>query len=123
MTANGEWLSLVSLPTASWDLISFFTNSQSYAVTAGGALITLFGTIMVIVAAVLIGKKLMVTQDQGSWFKYILLLLVGGAMMAGGFTLMALVSSGGKKTIEDLGTGGFVILQSAPAYVSGLLGR
>ena len=38
------------------------------------------------------------------------LIIVGGALAAGGWDLMDLISSGGQKTITDLGTGGGLIL-------------
>lgn len=100
-----------ALPTAEWDLISFFENAKDYVGIAGGGLLALLGTVGVVWGGVLLIKKLMASQqDQTSWLKIIALIIFGGALMVGGFVLISNIASGGKTTIEDLG-GGMILLQ------------
>ena len=103
-------------PLAQWDLVSFFENAKNYAAIAGGGLIALIGTVGVVWGAVLLVKKLMAgQQDQTNWMKIIALILIGGAMMVGGFVLISNIAAGGRTTIEDLGTGGFILQAQALA--------
>lgn len=102
----------VLLGAAQWDITSFFKNAASYVKIAGGALLTLMGVVAVVWGGVKLVKKLMGGQgaQQESWFMIAALIIVGGALAAGGWNLMDLISSGGQKTITDLGTGGGLIL-------------
>lgn len=110
---------LLTLPTGAWDLIEFFKNGKNWVGVAGGGLLALLGTIAFVWGAVLLLKKLMAgQQNQDSWIKIILLIIIGGAIGATGFTLISTIASGGKKTIEDLGTGGFVILPQILGLIS-----
>lgn len=103
-------VSAIELPTAAWDLVSFFKNAKKYAGTAGGALISMLGTVGVVWGAVLLIKKLMGgPQNQDSWGKIVLLLIIGGALMVGGFFFISNIAAGGKTTIDQLG-GGFILL-------------
>lgn len=81
-------------------------NSTATLKGWGGGLIMLLGVVMIIAATWQIAKGLM---DQGrgqtNWFIVILLFLVGGAFLAGGWGFADKISKGGKKTIEELGTG------------------
>lgn len=105
-----------------WDLTGFFTNSKDYVQTAGGAFIMLLGTIAVVWSAYHIVKKLWGSQPgQGkNWGEIIALLIVGGAFMVGGFSIMEKVSSGGQKTVTDLG-GSFIHLDTVANVFSGFL--
>lgn len=100
------------LPSAQWDLVSFFNNARDYAGYAGGGLIALLGTIMVIWGVVQLARKLLGGQNaqQIGWFSVIMLLLIGGALTVGGFVWVFSIAEGGKTTIDDLG-GGFIMLQ------------
>ena len=102
------------LPTAAWDLVSFFTNAKSYVTVLGGGFITLVGLIVLIVAVVFVAKKFLSGQQAGpgeSWVKIVIMILVGGALMTGGIVLLTTLASGGQKTVTDLG-GGFIVFQS-----------
>lgn len=103
------------LPVADWDLLSFITNAKDYGQLIGGAIVTLIGLIILIVAVVFIAKKFLGNgqRDDKSWLIIVVMLLVGGAFITGGITFIMNISSGGQKTVEDLGTGGFIMLQSS----------
>lgn len=110
---NALIASTSTLPTAAWDLVSFLENAKDYAGIAGGAFLALLGTLGVIWGGTLLIKKLMAgQQNQDSWLKIIALIILGGALMAGGFVLISTIASGGKTTIEDLGTG-FIVFQNS----------
>lgn len=95
-----------ALPTAAWDLVSFFENAGEYAKTGGGALLVAMGIVALVWGGVLLLKKLMAgQQNQDSWIKIIMLMIIGGAIAVGGFALIFEIGSGGKTTIEDLGGG------------------
>jgi len=107
--------SIPSLPTGAWDLISFLGNTQDYGELAGGALISLLGLIIVIVAGVFTAKKFFGSgngQNDKPWLIIAVMFIVGGAMLFGSIGLLLNISSGGQKTIEELG-GGFIVLQSS----------
>lgn len=108
---------IAGLPAADWDLLSFFTNAESYGRLIGAGLVTLLGLIILIVAAVFIAKKFLGNgqRDDKSWLIIVVMLLVGGAFLVGGLGFITNIASGGQKTFEDLGTGGggFIVLQSA----------
>jgi len=106
--------SIPSLPTGAWDLVSFLENAKDYGTILGGGVITLLGLILLIVAVVFLFKKF-VGNGQGqekSWPVIIIMIVVAGAFLTGGIGLMLNISSGGQKTIEELG-GGFIVLQSS----------
>jgi hypothetical protein len=112
-------ISTSTLPTAAWDLVSFFENAKSYMSVAGGSLISLLGLGVVIWAAVLIAKKFFGNAQSGqqdSWVKVVLMILVGGALMTGGIVLISEIAGGGQTTITELG-GGFIVLQSTLGLV------
>lgn len=93
--------------TMSWDVESFLNNSKNAIVKWGNILIILIGVIMIIASVWQIASGLMSHgKKQTNWAVTILLLIIGGAFMAGGFGFMENIASGGKKTIEDLGSGG-----------------
>ena len=108
---------VAGLPLADWDLVSFFENSKEYLGIAGGAALTLAGLIAVVWGGILIVKKLMSQQDQTSWVKIIGLIIIGGALMGSGGKIIFDISSGGEKTIKDLG-GGFIM--ATQYYLPGL---
>lgn len=103
-----------TLPTAAWDLVSFFSNAKNYGTIIGGGLLSLVGLIIVVFAGIAIAKKLLGGANgaqQDSWLKVVLMLVIGGAMMFGGIAMFVNIAEGGKTTIEELG-GGFILLQS-----------
>lgn len=113
----GDVTDTPALPLGAWDLVSFLTNTTDYAGFVGGALVTLLGLIILIVAGVFVTKKLFGNgqQQEKSWIMIAVMILLGGAFFGGGLTLIQMVASGGEQTIKDLG-GGFIVL-------SGYLGR
>lgn len=87
-----------------WDLTSFLNNATSQLKVWGGALIILLGVVMIVVGIVQLAKGLISHgKTQVNWLIVAALVIVGGALVAGGWTLVANIASGGKKTIEDLG--------------------
>ena len=101
-----------ALPVADWDIVSLLTNTKSLGKVIGGAVIGLIGVILLIVGGVFVGIKLWGNPQSGvtkSWLIIGLMILIGGAMLTGGWTLLENVSSGGQKTVEELG-GGFIVL-------------
>jgi hypothetical protein len=106
--------SIPSLPTGAWDLVSFLENAKDYGTILGGGVVTIIGLIILIAAVVFILKKFL-GNGQGpekSWPVIIIMIVVAGAFLTGGIGLMLNISSGGQKTIEELG-GGFIVLQSS----------
>jgi hypothetical protein len=98
-----------TLPTAAWDVVSFFENAGEFVKTAGAGLLVAMGLIALVWGGVLLLKKLMSgQQNNDSWIKIILLMIVGGAISVGGFALIFTIGSGGKTTIEDLGGATFL---------------
>jgi hypothetical protein len=98
-----------TLPTAAWDVVSFFENAGEFVKTAGGGLLIAMGLIALVWGGVLLLKKLMAgQQNQDSWIKIIMLMIIGGAIAVGGFGLIFTIGSGGKTTIEDLGGATFL---------------
>lgn len=96
----------LALSPAAWDLVSFLKGTGNYAQIAGGALLVLLGIIGVVWGGVLAVRKLMGgQQNNDSWIKIAALIIVGGAFLAGGWTFILMLSSGGQKTITDLGAG------------------
>ncbi|KIA73399.1 hypothetical protein ANMWB30_23260 [Arthrobacter sp. MWB30] len=100
---------LSTLPTAEWDLKSFFDNAGEYAKTVGGSFLMALGIVAIIVGAYKGIKKLISgQQNNDNWVTVALLIIIGGAIAVGGFNLVFTVGSGGKTTIEDLGGGTFL---------------
>jgi hypothetical protein len=98
-----------ALPTAAWDVVSFFENAGEFVKTAGGGLLVAMGLVALVWGGVLLLKKLMAgQQNNDSWIKIIMLMIVGGAIAVGGFALIFTIGSGGKTTIEDLGGATFL---------------
>lgn len=96
--------------TANWDIGNFLQNAQDAVKKWGGYVVVLFGLIMILVAAIQIGKGLMSHgKAQTNWMIVIVLLIVGGAFSVGGWNLVSGIAEGGKKTIEDLGVGGTIL--------------
>lgn len=96
----------------SWDVGSFLTNSSSTLTTWFNAGLLVLGLIAVAWATWQIVSGLMSHgKKQVNWGVSIILLLVGGVLAsATGFDFMQGIASGGKKTIEDLGTGGTIFM-------------
>lgn len=88
-----------------WDLGSFLQNMTETIKTWGGYFIILIGVVMIIVSVYQIAKGL-ITHGRGqtNWFVAVFLLILGGAFAVGGYSFVANIASGGKKTIEDLGS-------------------
>lgn len=107
-----EGLNLVALgepSVAAWTLDGLFKGTAKYAKTAGGALITLLGVLLIIFAAFKMFKAVTGQQQGGGeWLKAIVALLLGGALSVGGWKLLNTMASGGKQTIEKLGQGSIV---------------
>lgn len=114
---NG-FTSLLPYALLDWDIGSFLMNLTAKVKEWGGYLIILLGVVMIIVGVCKLAAKLWSKgQSQTHWGTVIALILVGGALMAGGFTLVATIAEGGKKTIMDIG--GTVLLpmiQSFPRF-------
>lgn len=95
-----------------WDLISALTNSGNYGKKVGGAIIVVFGIILIIYGVFKVFKA--ITGREGSegpqWFKAALALIAGGAMEFGAWTLFESIANGGQNTVSQLGGGGVVML-------------
>lgn len=116
---HGSVASAVGGPRAAdWDLLSALTNAEKYGRLLGGAVITLVGLILVIVAIVFLAKKFLAGQQSQSagWGKIIVMGIIGGALMAGGIVWVIDIAQGGKATIDDLG-GGMILAKSALALL------
>jgi hypothetical protein len=99
------------LPVADWDIVSLLTNGKDLGKVIGGAIVGLIGVILLIVGCVFVGIKLWGNPQNGvtkSWLIIGLMILIGGGMLTGGWSLLENVSSGGQKTIEELG-GGMIV--------------
>lgn len=93
-----------------WDLGSFLENATTRLKDWGGLFIVLIGVVMIVVGVFQIGSGLMSGgKKQVNWFIAIALLIIGGALMVGGWGFVSKIAGGGKKTIEDLGTGATMI--------------
>lgn len=107
-----------SLAVGAWDVGSLLKNATSTLKGWGSLLIILIGVAMLVWAFVLLGKKLMASQqqaqNQAGWPQIILLIIVGGAGMIGGWSLMQDIGSGGKTTVYDLGNGAAFLLGNLP---------
>ena len=104
---------MIYLPMA-WDLDSLLINLGRKMQGWGALIVFVIGTAMVIAAAYFIGKGLMSHgRGQTNCAMTILLLIVGGAFMttgAGGWQILTDIAEGSKHTIDELGSGGAVIL-------------
>lgn len=95
-----------------WDLSSFLDNSFgtlgawfSSAAMIIGIIAIMFAIWQIVSGLMSQGKK------QTNWGLALLLLLVGGMLsMASGFEFVKDIAEGGKKTIEELGTGKSIVL-------------
>ena len=93
-----------ALPTAAWDVVSFFENAGEFVKTAGGGFLVAAGLVALVWGGFLGLRKLMSgQQNQDNWVKILALIILGGAVAVGGFNLVFMIGSGGKTTIEDLG--------------------
>ena len=94
----------IATVTMDWDIGTFLRNATSTIKSWGGLVVILIGVVMVIAAAWKAAHGLMSHgKVQTNWAIVIILLVLGGAFMVGGFTFVANIASGGKKTLEDLG--------------------
>jgi len=107
MNVNTIMAGLVSMAgtgQSNWDLSSFLENSKSQLVLWGGAIVSLLGVVLIIVGVFHLVKKFISPQQGGGgWAMPIIMVIVGGALLTGGWGLIATISGGGQKTIEDLG--------------------
>ncbi|MCL6663446.1 hypothetical protein [Paenibacillus amylolyticus] len=104
--------------TNNWDLGKFLETATNKLGSWGSLFVILLGTICVIYAVYQIVTGLMSHgKKQTNWFIAITLLLVGGAISApGGYKLITDIAGGGKKTIEDLGTGAVMLFEYSKFY-------
>ena len=98
-----------------WDLNEFFTNGQNYAERAGGSLLALAGTVLLIWGGVSGVKKFMSERDQTSWVKIGGMVFVGGLLIFGGIAWLMNVSSGAKDTVDNFGDTGALAPPAATA--------
>lgn len=107
--------SVVSMPSAAWDVVSFLENAGDYLKQIGQPLLIIMGIALLIWGFVKAAMKLLgnpqSSQQHGSWGLIVVMIIVGGALMIGGFNLAETVGSGGKDTIIDMG-GGSIFLGS-----------
>lgn len=119
MTTNIAGVVATRLPTAAFDIGTFLKNATSTLQGWGVSLLILLGCVGIVWAGVLLILKLTASpqkeQQQAGWGKIALLLLVGGALFTGGFNIVQTVSSGGQRSIEDLGRGTIVVSEVAPS--------
>lgn len=96
----------ISTSTLAWDLGTALENAVTTLQKWGKWIVILIGVVMILIGAYQIAKGFISHgKQQTNWVVAILLLIVGGAFMVGGFTWLAGIAQGGKKTIEDLGGG------------------
>ena len=109
-TVQGALLQLMDSGSG-WSVQNFLTNTNSTLRAWGGIIVSIIGVVMVIVAIFNIGKGLMGGgRGQVNWVLNIILFLVGGALaFGGGWSLVQDVSKGGSDTLNQLGTGSYVI--------------
>lgn len=109
-----EFLAATASNAASgdWDIGSFLTNSSETLRTWFNAGLLVLGLVAIVYATWQIVSGLMSHgKKQVNWAVSIILLLVGGVLASTtGFDFMQGIAGGGKKTIEDLGTGGTIML-------------
>lgn len=102
-----------AIVSGAWDLSSFLKNAKSAISGWGGSFIMLIGVVAIIVAAYqIISGLISHGKKQVNWGISIALLVIGGAFSIGGFNFVNGIASGGKKTIDDLGNGGLINLES-----------
>lgn len=102
-----------------WDLRSFLKNSTDTIGDWISLAVTLLGIIAVGWSIWIIVSGLMSQgRKQTNWAIAIILLLVGGALsVAGGFEFVKGIAAGGKRTIEDLGNGGMIMLYQIKSFL------
>lgn len=98
---------LVLGASTSWDLRTFLENSFSTLNDWFRLAVMILGLVAIGVAVWMITTGLMSNgKKQTNWGIAVVLLLVGGTLsMTTGFEFVREIASGGRKTIEDLGTG------------------
>ncbi len=90
-------------PAAGQGIKKFFENAQTVLADWGGAGLMALGIIMMIVAAVKVGKALMGnSQQQTPWMQMAMLFIFGGALMVGGFELLRSFSDMANESINEL---------------------
>lgn len=91
---------------AAWDLVSALRNAGNYVGKLGSAAVIMLGFILILVGAWKLAMKLINGEkSRESWGMIVALIVIGGAFAYGGWKMFTGVASGGKKTIEDLGSG------------------
>ena len=90
----------------SWNVTNLLTSLTSSAEGWGGLILTLIGTVGVIVCFLIMGIKFFTNSFKDwSWFKLGLGVIVLGAMAFGGINLITSIAQGGYQTIRELGAG------------------
>lgn len=91
---------------AAWDLVSALRNAGKYVGKIGSAAVVMLGFILILVGAWKLAMKLINGEKaRENWGIIVALIVIGGAFAYGGWKMFTGVASGGKKTIEDLGSG------------------
>lgn len=92
---------------AAWDLVSALNNAGKYVGRIGSGAVFMLGFILILVGAWKLAMKLINGEkSRESWGMIVALIVIGGFFAYGGWTMFAnVVAKGGKKTIEDLGSG------------------
>lgn len=97
-----------------FDIGTFLSNSSSTLGKWFSLAAIIIGLVAIIYAIWQIASGLMSHgKKQVNWFVTVALLLFGGMLTfsGGGFDYVKGIAGGGQKTIEDLGTGGAIVLQ------------
>lgn len=115
-------MDMMNLVQLGWDIGTFLQKAKEAMIKWGGYLIMLIGVILIIVAVYQLAKKFIAPQSAGpgGWATPIMMLIIGGALAVGGWQFIYNIAQGGKKTIEDLGTGGTYIVPFVKNSVSNL---
>lgn len=95
--------------TSSFSVENLLNGLAKKLGTWGGALVTLLGVAMILVACIQIFKGLTSSQGRGSvnWLMVIVLLVVGGIFaFTGGWQFVTDVATGTGNELKDLGNGG-----------------
>ncbi len=88
-----------------WDIGTLLNNVKTTLQTWGGGLFGVLGVVLIIWAVVILVKNFISKNQQPEWFKPIIMLIIGGALAIGGWSFVFNIAQGGKKTIDDLGSG------------------
>ena len=99
----------LAMAKGKWDITTFLTNVTKQLQTWGGLIIVLIGTVMIIWSIYKLATGLLGGGRQDvNRFKIEAAFLVGGAFVAAGaggaWTFVQGIASGGKDTIENLGS-------------------